>query len=305
MVALLSPRLALLWPFGFILAGGLLLTRVGTPTLRLFLLSLSLGAALPSHDLMRLRPVGVGLGPELVTRYQSAPEQAAAWAGVRELVVRNSAGDIRVEGGAGEVALEVVYRQRGRGGSVPRALQADFDEASGRLTLTGVHPSAPQSERRGVRADLVARVPAGVALRVDSRIGEVRAEDLGAAEVEGNVGDVTLTDISRTVRVAVDVGDVRVRRAEGEVGVSTRVGDVRLEFQSPPTAPVLASADVGNVTLTLPRASDVTITARSQARGLSANLTRRTPTEGTLTLGAGRHPVALEARVGEVAVRLR
>lgn len=234
---------------------------------------------------------------EAVTHYRSTPQQGEAWAGVERLVVRNSAGPLEVSGGeALELSVRYIHSALAQ---VPGALLSSY--AAGRLDFTGVEPALPQGARRGLRAQLLARVPRRVALEFSGRMGDVSAKRLSAVRVHTNLGDVSVSDVSGPVVVSTDVGDVVVAAAGGATEVNTRVGDIWLEPE-PGSAPLFAQTDTGNITLVLPPNADVRVIATSLSRGLPPGWGRQSSTRGERVFGQGTRFVVLETRIGKVNV---
>lgn len=235
-------------------------------------------------------------GPQ-VTHFVTTSEQARAWASVRRLVVRNSAGDVEVSGGE-LLRLEAIYRH-GSEAQVPAELLSTY--AAGRLSFTGLEPALPQEARRGVQAQLRVGAPRRVALALTGRMGDVSAERLASVQIETNIGDISVREVAGTVIASADVGDVVVSEVRGGTEVNTRVGDLWLE-PTPGAAPVLAQTDVGDITLILPRNADARVIATSLSRGLPPNMTRRSPTEGERVFGRGTQLIVLETRIGKVKI---
>jgi len=284
---------ALPWPLALLLLG-VWLGRWPRP--QGWLLALVVGVV--ASTLARPpEPVEAARTP-LVRRYASTPEQARAWAGVRTLSVRNARGGVTVTGGE-PPRLRAVYERTGDTGRVPDGLLSAY--AGRTLSLTGLEPAWPQSDLRGVRAELRAAVPRAVRLSVFGRIGDVRAAGLAAAHIDTNLGDVTLSSVAGASVVLTDVGDVLVTGAGGGVVVETQVGDIWLEPDAS-AAPILAKTDVGDIALVLPHDADVRVLATSVSRELPARMTRLSPTRGELVLGRGERLIVLETRIGEIRV---
>ena len=144
-----------------------------------------------------------------------------------------------------------------------------------------------------------AAVPRRVTVSVYGRSGDVTVEDVAAARVETNLGDVTVNRVAGGAVALTDVGNVFMSGVGGGLEASTQVGDIWLE-PAPGAAPVLARADVGDIALVLPRNADARIVATSVSRGLPRGFRRESPTRGELVLGDGRQLIVLETRIGRI-----
>ncbi|HEY0640352.1 MAG TPA: DUF4097 family beta strand repeat-containing protein [Pseudonocardiaceae bacterium] len=96
-------------------------------------------------------------------------------------------------------------------------------------------------------------VPAGLAVRLRSDTGDVRAADLdGPLDASSATGDVEVRGVDGTLRLRSSTGGVSASGVTGDdVIAETSTGDVTLHFAEAPTA-VTASTDTGDVTLLLP-----------------------------------------------------
>lgn len=284
LLGLLFPGLAWFWPLGLILGGVLLWRRLGTLAATI-VVAASLSLALSGSS----GPLNLGfptLGERQLARYEIMGDEARAWREVRRLVVLNAVGDVSVE--VGETP-SVTVRYRGNRGAArpPESLQASYDPASGTLRVVGTDPRGPESERRGLSAEIEVVLPAGVAVEASTGVGDVRVQGAAEATASSSVGDVTVTSVS------------------GMVSARSGVGSVELTFERPPAASASASTDVGDVRLTLPEASSASVRAISGMRSFGGALERVTGDESRLILGAGEQQVELRTRVGKVEVRTR
>lgn len=284
---------AVLWPLA-LLSLGVWLARWPQP--QVWLLALAIGGTLASP--FGRPPDADSTGGGETRRYLSTPEQTRAWAGMRTLAIRNSAGDVNVVGGS-PPRLRAVYTRAGEVGAIPAALLTEF--VGRELHFTGLEPNWPQERTRGVRAALHASVPRRVALKIGGRIGDVMVTGVASARVDTNIGDVTLSAISGTAVALTSVGNVMVAGAGGGIEARTQVGDIWLEPDAG-DAPILATADVGDIALVLSNIPNVRVLATSTTRGLPAGMTRLSPTRGELVLGTGKRLVVLETRIGEISV---
>lgn len=286
--------LPLLWPLALALMAAWL-ARWPRPSVGL--LAVTFGVILASPFAREYEPPGPQPSVRVVS---STPESTRNWAGVEALSVRNSNGDIAVTGGR-VWRLETRYRWGAQVRGIPEELLV---ARRGRvLDFTGLEPTWSQEPLRGAIARLRANMPHRAGLSVDARSGNVMARNLASAHVETNLGDVTLSNIAGAAVALTDVGNVLITDAGGGIEAETQIGDIWLEprFTTQNTAaPILAQADVGDVALVLPPGVDARIVATSVSRGLPANFTRSSPTQGELVLGNGSRLIVLSTRIGNI-----
>ncbi len=280
------------WPFGFVLVT-VWLARWPKPGVWLLAVTFGLIFVSPVVQNLEQKPPTPN-----ISEVSSTPQNAQTWAGVDTLSVRNSNGNISVTGGD-----RWRLRARYRYGAAVRGVPEDLLTARRGATLdfTGLEPTWVQKPLRGAEAQLRARVPRRLKLLVDARNGDVKAEDLASAQVNTNLGDVTLSRIAGAAVALTDVGNIVITGAGGGVEAETLMGDIWLEPELS-TAPVLAKTDVGNIALVLPPNTNARITATSTTRQLPENFKRLSPTRGELVLGDGLRTIVLTTRIGEISV---
>ncbi|MET7679714.1 DUF4097 family beta strand repeat-containing protein [Streptomyces sp. NPDC005423] len=116
----------------------------------------------------------------------------------------------------------------------------------------------------GIVADCSARhrieVPRGIAVKVESRDGSVRARGFrDALTVRTGDGSVHVTDSSGPLRLRSGDGSVRAEVSSRRVSATTRDGSVRLELGAVPDLVESRSGD-GSVTIGLPRSAAYRVT---------------------------------------------
>jgi hypothetical protein len=184
----------------------------------------------------------------------------------------------------------------------PETLQASYNEGTQTLRIIGVDPKLPDNERRGLSADITLSLPKEVMVQVVNDVGDVRVEDMDSLSVETKVGDIEASYLTGKVDLRSDVGDISLDNSPQDTQVRTRVGDISIKLDEALNAPLVAENDVGDIQLSLPDDSNVTITATSSSRSLEGDLERITANEGRLRLGSGDYAVTLSTNVGEVQV---
>ena len=302
----LLPGSTWLWPFGLILAGLLMWRRLGAAILPPLLIAISLVLAVSggARMLPRLDSLATGGEGRVLGSFESSGAQEEAWREAQRVVVLNSVGDIRVSA-ADELNVRVSYRRsRGRN-RAPEALQASYDPISRTLSVIGLEPSLPENARRGLSAEMELSLPAGVQLEASTEVGTLEVSGMGDTSLSTRVGDISASDVSGDLSARSDVGSVTITNAARAVTARTRVGSLTLMFDAPLGAALQAETDVGDVSLSLPAASNVTVRAVSQLRNFAGDLERVTASERRLNLGAGEHQVSLSSRVGKIEVRTR
>ncbi|MBK3628502.1 DUF4097 family beta strand repeat protein [Streptomyces sp. MBT49] len=129
----------------------------------------------------------------------------------------------------------------------------------------------------GLVADCSARhrvvVPRGVAVKVDSDDGSVRAQGFrDALSVRTQDGSVHVTDSSGPLELRSDDGSVRAEVSSRTVRVHTQDGSVRLTLDAVPDR-VESVSDDGSVTIALPRAT-YRVTTRTDDGGVDVSVPR-------------------------------
>ncbi|MCW5937426.1 MAG: DUF4097 family beta strand repeat protein [Fimbriimonadaceae bacterium] len=161
----------------------------------------------------------------------------------KTLRIEGASGDIRVEGGhdVGSVKITATFRARN---------EADA-EHNAELYVPAIEESEEQVVLRqpdlpGMTADVVFRVPVGVACDIRSASGDVRVQGTKAgARVNSGSGDVVLSDVGGALEAIVSSGDVRLEDANATiVTLETKSGDVRLDRVSGVITVRTASGDV-------------------------------------------------------------
>lgn len=109
-------------------------------------------------------------------------------------------------------------------------------------------------------------------LVIDSSVGDIRIEDLGAKElhvktdvsdvelkgvraeklqVSSSVGDIRIEDSHGKLEADNDVGNIRIRARAitGDMNVKTNVGDIILETSDSEEASIFGSSDIGSISI--------------------------------------------------------
>jgi hypothetical protein len=201
---------------------------------------------------------------------------------VHTLVISNRVGDVRVTAGPGRVSVTERLRYRHQLPATSHAVHA------GTLTLTG---SCPISQACDVEYHV--RVPPATTVKIADRVGNIRLTALtgqvtahtgaggialtslsGSVQVSENAGSISGSDISSataTARTNVGSIDVSFSAAPATVTAATDIGSIWLRLPGGVAYAVHASATVGSVDVTVPRAASSahSITARTQTGSIT------------------------------------
>lgn len=308
LLSLLFPLLIPFWPLVALLVLAMLWRRAGTAPLKVALGAVALSWAFSTINFTSERfsvpevgGVNVSEDSRVLTTLSATDEQLANWKKAQIFKVSNAVGTVSIKSGS-KLAVSVQYRANRRRAKTPDSLRATFNEATRTLTLTGVDPEASERERRGLSADIVLQVPAGVNVEVTTEVADISVAGVGKTTLTTTVGNLLTEAISGDLLASSEAGDIRVYNSEGAVDVRSNVGNLSLSFEHATESPVNARTRVGDIALKLPEASNVSLRALSDLRKFSGNLERVTPSEARLLLGDESVDVTLQTDVGEVAV---
>lgn len=143
------------------------------------------------------------------------------------------------------------------------------------------------------------------ALRAETTSGSVHvAHFAGPVTAATSAGPVTAREVAGELTIRTGTGVITVEEHSGPgLTAEARTGAISARFAEPPAGPVTLRTGAGNVSLIVPEASDVTVTATTRSGSIAglgdAGGTGPART-ATRTLGAGTHPVRLEANTGSI-----
>ena len=207
-------------------------------------------------------------------------------------VLRGKVSEVQVDATNGDVTLvptagrEVVVDSHARGALWLPKLHTSVD--GGHVSVRG---SCNVMVFGHCSASFVIRVPAGIAVNVRTRSGDVRASDLdGPVELEASSGDVELSGLTGDVSAKLSSGDITARRLSGRAVLETSSGDIdAVELSSDVVNARATSGDVDVDLLAAPRrvnaaasSGDVTIAV---PRGDEAYDTQVATSSGDRDLG--------------------
>jgi hypothetical protein len=211
-------------------------------------------ATAPSGDAPAAPPGG---SPLTTTRHWSIPADLIHIVAVS---VNRGSVTVTVAAGGGSAAITATPDYRGQ------AVVLTSQVRGGSLTVTARCPQEPLCE-----VALALRVPAGVAVRATSDLGDVRVTGLhGGVTASSEQGGIVLTDLSGRVSASNDLGNVTLADLSGSVtahtgagtitgtgltaahvALSSKDGNISAAFGAPP-ARVTVSSQLGDVALRLP-----------------------------------------------------
>ena len=260
--------------------------------------TLSLGCAGAALALLSVSPSAVAKAQPEQTTYTLEGEM---WREVKSLSVINAAGDIEVIASENP-RTEITYRKL-----EPNALHTEPQVVVGEegLELTVINPAWPNEQKQNLAADITLYLAPDTDLTIRVNSGNIRLENIRNVKLTTDVGDIYVLG-SEAADVQSYAGDVTLEQVTGAAHVSSSAGSLSLDFAQPPSGPISAKTGAGDVSLSLPRGSDVSIIAVSESRDLSGDFGELlSPDEGRARLGQGWHEVDLSSSAGEVSFRLK
>ena len=151
LINLWFPWLRWAWPLGLIAGGVLLWREIGPMAARIALVVASLTVAIFGSSWGWGFNLNPGPGRE-IAHLESNDEQEEVWQGLRRVEILNTVGDISVT--HDDPGLDITYHSHRPRVKAPKDLQVSFSEDSQTLRIIGVDPKLPESERRGLSADI-------------------------------------------------------------------------------------------------------------------------------------------------------
>lgn len=306
--AALFPWLDLSWPLVALLVGVMLWRQAGTLPLRIMLGTVALSWAFSAANLTSERisvpevgGVNVTEDSRVLTTLTATKKQLAQWQSAERFNVVNAVGTVSIE--SGELGAEVRYRSNRRRATAPQTLRAVFDETTRTLTLTGIDLESSERERRGLSADIVLNVPERATVDVLTEVADITVKGVGDTTLKTTVGNLLAETIKGNLSATSEAGDIRVHNSEGRVDVYSNVGNLSLSFDDLVKAAIDARTRVGDISLSLPEASNVKLHALSALRSFSGDLERVKPNESRLLLGDESIDITLQTDAGEVKVK--
>lgn len=179
-----------------------------------------------------------------------------------------------------------------------------------RNTLARLRLEIPKGLKVKVSDDMGSITARGISaesLELKTSMGRVEAEGVtGSIDAASRMGEVSLKEISGDITAETSMGRVNIVNPAGVVSAVSKNGSVSLSSDRPLNGKYSLRSDLGQVTLRLPRSSDLRIQAVTEHGGISGLEGNRTNqsggSRGDLTLGGGAGLANLETKNGSVRV---
>lgn len=86
---------------------------------------------------------------------------------------------------------------------------------------------------KGASAEVTLVIPgdSNISLKTKSSVADVRIEGIAEAEIENNIGDITLEDVTKVLSVTNGTGDIKIKKAETIDKISNNIGEVKVEVR--------------------------------------------------------------------------
>jgi DUF4097 and DUF4098 domain-containing protein YvlB len=229
------------------------------------------------------------------SKYERTVQVSAPITPGRTLDVYTDVGSITVTGGdftdcsvTAKIMAKASTEEKAQ--KLAEETQIKLEPADDRLKVKVEKP--PMADKEVICISFSITVPRQTALDLESNVGELEIDNITEyIRAKTNVGKITCREIAGRINLTTNVGEVKVAYAKGapaacNADISTSVG--KIEFAGPDnlSAAFHASANVGSIETSLP----LTVIGKI---GKSLNG----------TVGAGEGKVTLEANVGSIKIR--
>jgi hypothetical protein len=246
------------------------------------------------------------------------------------LEIESRLGDLEITASPDD-RLHLSARIEGRGSTEDKARAAA--EATEIHVETGpvvrVYTDANRTGgRAGATIKLQAAVPAGLKIAVSNRTGGITVKGLsaesldidtwaggididqftGALKAKSDAGEISLGGLNGNADIEASNGRIEIRNPGGDIKAVNRNGSISLESDSPLSGKYMLRGDNGEITIRLPRDSDLKIKASSkngEIAGLENASTQPGHNTGEATLGSGKGLADLETKNGRVEVDIK
>ncbi|MFD1872425.1 DUF4097 family beta strand repeat-containing protein [Hymenobacter bucti] len=173
----------------------------------------------------------------------------------RKVVLDMRGSDVTVEGYDGD---ELVIRGSGHFEAPP----------SSAMGLRPVYSSGTDNTRLGLAVTPAGANTIRIARTSHSDDGRYtvripRQTDVAFADSWGGSDDLTMRDIAGRIEVSLKSGDLRLLNVSGPVVANTISGDIQIKFNVAPTQPSAVSSVSGDVDVSLPAPSRISLSMRS------------------------------------------
>jgi hypothetical protein len=212
-----------------------------------------------------------------------------------ELTIQNALGDIAINGYSvevveGEAAPDLVVEWQ----AVRTAPERRIDDLQVLSDVTELGATL-RSTGEG-RIDYVLRVPAGIDLKVRNGTGGIQlvSHEAKTIIIENGVGDVEVQGVRTAALIVasgvgrIDLPDVDAQQLIVDLGV----GDIAVALPASASATVAAKASIGDVLI-------------DRFPGMIGGVHGFLGKSGDITLGNGERRIALDVRLGNIAIEMR
>ncbi|MEJ2217768.1 MAG: DUF4097 family beta strand repeat-containing protein [Gemmatimonadota bacterium] len=144
---------------------------------------------------------------------------------LQQLVLNARAGSLQVRGGDGS-SIQAHGNVCASDADLADAamLRSDHSQSAARLNV-----DLPATHRREyARMDLVVELPSRMTLRLDDSSGSLSVDDVAAATVHDNSGDLRINQVAGDVEVDDGSGDIQIADVTGNVRVNDNSGDIHI-----------------------------------------------------------------------------
>ena len=240
-------------------------------------------------------PVACCCNDENKEKFEKTERLSAPCAPGQTLCLQNKVGEISVTGeDVSECSVIVKITAKAitaeKAEKLAEEVQIKLEPAGDKLYI---RVEAPANKlKQSINIDFNITVPKQTALQLETNVGEITVTDITkAVKIESNVGAVSCKEITSDVEVKTNVGQVIVLYSKNapaacNANVKTDVGEI--DFTAPPdlSAQVNLSANLGSIETDLP------LTVKGMLNQKSSG-----------TVGKGEGSVTLKTNVGSIKIK--
>jgi DUF4097 and DUF4098 domain-containing protein YvlB len=167
---------------------------------------------------------------------------------VKKVVISAGAGDLKVQGHAGESKLVAKGQACASSPELLEQSQLESRREGDVLYLTTALPELSGNFlgfQRYARMDLNVTLPSSVTLQLDDSSGDTELQNVAAATLTDSSGDLDIENVAGDLKVSDSSGDVDIDRVAGNLIVNDSSGDLELDhIQGSVEIPVDSSGDI-------------------------------------------------------------
>lgn len=182
--------------------------------------------------------------------------------------------------------------------------------------------------KKGVAVKFQLAIPPGLNIDTGNNLGNITARGLSAENImlqssagrvvvedctgnigaENKLGEIEISGVKGDIKAQAAMGRITIKNPRGDVTATTRNGSINLESDNPLNGNYVLRGDNGEITLRLPRSSDLMIKASTKNGGISGleNIKGQPGSQsGETSLGSGKGSADLETRNGRIDVLIK